>query len=126
MTDGHFQVNCRKAGAGQAGQTPLHVLISTWRSPKAGDTETEEDKTRKARWWGCFDALLSHPQIDLNAEDNNETTPLELAVRKRFRLLAEKLLNAGAAINTNVREVMEVRKICSSGRILKFKYNLTL
>ena len=96
-------------------------MISTWRSPQAGDTETEEVKTRKDRWWDCLDALLSHPQIDLNAEDNNETTPLELAVRKRFRLLAEKLLNAGAAINTNVREVMEVRTICSSKRMLKLK-----
>lgn len=82
------------------GRTALHVLISSWGSSK-------EDGAEEIRW-KFFDLLLSHPAVDVNAEDNDGTTPLELAVLKNLKSLVNKLLQAGAVVNQHVRQAMEV------------------
>lgn len=79
------------------GRSVLHILISQW--TKAGVEQSR---------WSYLDLLLSQPQVDVNCEDHNETTPLELAVRKNVAPLARKLLQAGALITQHVREAMEV------------------
>jgi len=45
------------------------------------------------QWWKCLDVLLLHPDININAEDFNEVTPLELAVKKKNRFLAKRLIS---------------------------------
>ena len=79
------------------GRTALHYLISRWNPTVV-----------TSQWWSTFDLLLSHPQIDVNVEDNNETSPLELAVRKNIPKLVAKLVQAGAILTDNVREAMQV------------------
>ena len=61
------------------------------------------------QWWKCLDVLLLHPDININAEDFNEVTPLELAVKKKNRFLAKRLISKGAVVNQYVKEAMEVR-----------------
>lgn len=89
-------VNQREGG----GRTPLHILISQWN--KSGLEECR---------WSYFDLLLSHPAIDINAQDNGEATALELAVHNNLNPVVKKLLQAGAVVNQYVRRAMEVRTI---------------
>lgn len=77
------------------GRTALHILIGQW------------NKNENVRW-SYFDLLISHPAIDVNAQDNNEVTPLELAVQKNLQPVVKKLLQAGAVVNQHVRRAMEV------------------
>lgn len=79
------------------GRTPLLILIGAWN--KSGLESIR---------WTYFDLLISHPAIDVNAQDNSETTSLELAVRKNLPSVVKKLLQAGAVVNQYVRRAMEV------------------
>lgn len=82
------------------GRTPLHILVAQWN--KSGFEDHR---------WSYFDLLISHPAIDINAQDNNEATPLELAVHKNLQPVVKKLLQAGAVVNQYVRRAMEVGQL---------------
>lgn len=79
------------------GRTALHILVGQW-------SRDGMDAVR----WPYFELLVSHLAVDVNAEDNTETTALELAVRKNLAPVARKLLQAGAVVNQHVRSVMRV------------------
>lgn len=81
------------------GRTSLHILIGQWN--KSGMENVRLP---------YFDLLISHPAIDVNALDNNEVTPLELAVQKNLQPIVKKLLQAGAVVNQHVRRAMEVSR----------------
>ncbi len=81
------------------GRTALHVLLTQW---------IKEDQDEGSLRWPFFNLLISEPAIDVNAEDKDGTTPLELAVRKGLTKVVNKLLQAGAVVNQHVREAMEV------------------
>ena len=85
-----------------SGKTAMHILISQWTKDGLEDTR-----------WPYFDLLISHPATDINAQDNDEITPLELAVRKDLINVVRKLLQAGATLTQHVREAMEV---CDNAR----------
>lgn len=84
-------------------RTPLHILIGQWNK-----TGFEEFR------WLYYDLLLSHPAIDINLQDNDEATPLELAVQKNLHPVVKKLYQAGAVVNQHVRRAMEV---CRTRRV---------
>ena len=81
------------------GRTALHVLLGQW----------NREGMENVRW-PYLELLVSHLAIDVNAHDNTESTPLELAVRKNLAPVARKLLQAGAVINQHVRSAMQVIK----------------
>ena len=85
-------VNQRDSG----GRTPLHILVSQWNNKSAEMS------------WEYFDLLLSVPAIDINAQDNGEATPLELAVENNLHPVVKKLRQAGAIVNQHVHRAMEV------------------
>lgn len=58
--------------------------------------------------WPYLDRLLSHPAVDVNAEDFDGVTPLDLAVRLGLKDVAEKLLQAGALIHEPIAQPMKV------------------
>lgn len=87
------------------GRTALHILIGQW----------SRDGMESVRW-PYLELLVSHLAIDVNAQDNTETTGLELAVRKSLVPVARKLLQAGAVINEHVRAVMQVIPINARSR----------
>ena len=60
----------------------------------------------QSSFWSSLHLLLDH--TDVNIEDDDETSPLELAVRHGLRQVAEKLLQCGALLSDNVRDAMQV------------------
>ena len=80
------------------GRTALHILVGQWNG-KSGLADDQK--------WSYFDQLISHPAVDVNAQDNNEVTPLELAVQKDCHPLVKKLLQSGAVVNQYVRRAIE-------------------
>ncbi|KAK2715458.1 hypothetical protein QYM36_010169 [Artemia franciscana] len=76
-----------------SGRTPLHELITEWK---------EEEKSFSR----CFNELVNHPKIDINIEDDDEATPLELAVERGLENIAKKLLNLGATVTDTARALI--------------------
>ncbi|KAK2715569.1 hypothetical protein QYM36_010225, partial [Artemia franciscana] len=83
-------VNARSSANGR---TALHELLSGW----------EDTSSYKS----AFKELVNHPKIDINIEDDDESTPLEIAACKKLELQVNQLIALGAVITENVREALQ-------------------
>ena len=88
------------------GRTVLHNVINDWYS-WTGEDESINREANETHW-PYFERLIQHPAMDVNVQDENGDTPLDLAVHKGLKNVAEKLLQKGAEINQPVVEILAV------------------
>ncbi|CAL4063322.1 unnamed protein product, partial [Meganyctiphanes norvegica] len=97
LLDGGANPNARESGFGR---TSLHLLLKKWKS--------NEDNFKS-----CLDILLDHNKINVDSQDDNRATPLDLSCKKECEYMARKLILKGADLQyigrNNVTEAEMVK-----------------